>query len=90
MILGPILGQFSSPPLYDIETLTCYAGDKFPVVFDKDRTVLAAQMKTKLEAILLWLTKSGMVVNESKTGLCVFYKQDCRPLVVELNGKLII
>ena len=47
-------------------------------------------MKTKLEAILLWLTKSGMVVNESKTGLCVFYKQDYRPLVVELNGKLII
>ena len=77
-------------PLFDIETLTCYADDKFPVVFGKDRAVLAARMKAKLEAILLWLTKSGMVVNESKTGLCVFYKHDCTPLVIELNGKFLI
>ena len=49
-----------------------YADDKYPDVFSKDRTVLAARMKAKLEAIFLCQTKSGMVVNKLKTSLCVF------------------
>ena len=76
--------------MFDIETLTCYADDKFPVVFGKDKTVLAARMKVKLETIFLWLTKSGMIVNESKTCLCVFFKHDCTPLIIEINGKFLI
>ena len=72
-ILGPILYAIFISPLFDIETLTCYADDKFPVVFNKDKMVLAARMKLKLETIFLWLTKSGMVVNESKTSLCVLF-----------------
>ena len=31
-----------------------------------------------------------MVVNESKTDLCLFCKQDCPPLVVNINGKFVI
>ena len=42
------------------------------------------------ETIFLWLTKSGMVVNELKTCLCVFYKHDCTPLIVDVNGKFLI
>ena len=31
-----------------------------------------------------------MVVNESKTDLCLFCRQDCPPLVVNINGKFLI
>ena len=60
------------------------------VVFGKDKTVLAARMKVKLETIFIWQTKSGMIVNESKTCLCVFFKHDCTPLIVDINGKFLI
>ena len=48
---------------------------------------MALKMKTKLEKIILWLTKSGMVVNEAKTDLCLFSRNDCPPIVVTINGK---
>ena len=56
---------------------------------DSDRSVLALKMKVKLERIISWLSKSGMVVNESKTDLCIFHARDCPQIVVELNGKFI-
>ena len=31
-----------------------------------------------------------MVVNESKTDLCLFCRQDCPPLVININGKFVI
>ena len=47
-------------------------------------------MKIKLERIVKWLSQSGMVVNESKTDLCIFLAKDCPPIVVEINSKFII
>ena len=55
-----------------------------------DRSAIALKMKLKLERIISWLTKSGMVVNESKTDLCVFHRNDCTPIVLEINGRFII
>ena len=62
----------------------------FPVSFGKNKTELAMKVSNKLNTIFQWLTASGMVVNESKTELCVFYKLDCAPLIIELNGKFLI
>ena len=89
-ILGPILYAIFISPLFDIEKITCYADDKFPLVEDKQRSQLVLKMESKLERIILWLTQSGMVVNESKTDLCLFSKQDAHPLVICINGKYII
>ena len=47
-------------------------------------------MEIKLEKIILWLTKSGMVVNEAKTDLCLFSRYDCPPVILNVNGKYII
>ena len=47
-------------------------------------------MKIKLERIILWLTKSGMVVHEAKTDLCLFSRHDFPPLIVNIYGKYII
>ena len=76
--------------VFDIETITCYADDKFPLVVDRLRSGLVEKMQTKLEKIILWLTKSGMVVNEAKTDLCLFSRYDCPPVILNVNGKYII
>ena len=89
-ILGPLLYAIFISPLFDIENLTCYADDKFSLVQDRDRSALVVKMQNKLESVILWLTQSGMVVNETKTDLCLFCKHDCPPLVININGKFII
>ena len=89
-ILGPILYAIFIAPLFTVENLTCYADDNYALVEDSDRSVLARKMKTKLEKIITWLSKSGMVVNESKTELCIFHGKDCHPVIVEIGGKFII
>ena len=89
-ILCPLLYAIFISPLFHVENLTCYADDKFPLVEDRNRLVLVQKMQVKLERIINWLTKSGMVVNESKTDLCIFHTRDCPPVVIELNGKFII
>ena len=73
-----------------IENLTCYADDKFPLVQGNNRSELVIKMQQKLVNIVSWLTKSGMVVNEAKTDLCLFCRQDTPPLVININGKFVI
>ena len=40
----------------------------------------------RLEMITKWLRGSGLVVNESKTEICLFYKNDTPTVTVTLNG----
>ena len=89
-ILGPILYAIFISPLFDIENLTCYADDKFPLVQGKNRLELVAKMQLKLENIIAWLTKSGMVVNRAKTDLCLFCRYDVPPLVINIGGQFVI
>ena len=70
-ILGPILYAIFISPLFKVENFTVYADDKYPLAWDRDRSVLALEMKHKLEKIFKWLTGSGMVVNELKAELCL-------------------
>ena len=84
--MGPILYAIFISPLFDVENLTCFADDKFPLVWNKDKAVLVGQMETKLKKITDWLTKSGMKVNESKTELCLFHRGDTRPITLNING----
>ena len=37
----------------------------------------------------MWLRKSGMKINESKTCLCLFYNKDTTPIEIILNGVII-
>ena len=56
----------------NIENLACYSDDKFPLVQDRNRSVLAIKMKKKLEKIITWLTQSGMVVMRLRL-ICVCF-----------------
>ena len=70
-ILGPILYAIFISPIFDVENLTCFAYDKFPLAWSNDRTQLVGIMEMKLKRIINWLSDSGMRVNESKTDLCL-------------------
>ena len=46
-------------------------------------------IQTKLANTEMWLRKSGMKINESKTCLCLFYNKDTTPIEIILNGVII-
>ena len=58
----------------------------FGLECNRDKTVLANRIQTKLENTETWLRKSGMKINESKTCLCLFYNKDTTPIEIVLNG----
>ena len=75
--------------LFDIEKLTCFADDKFPLVWNRSKPELIRMMEIKLGRIMDWLKDSGMKVNESKTDLCLFHRGDTTPITLSLYGKQI-
>ena len=85
-ILGPILYAIFISPLFDIEKITFYADDGFGLEWNRDRLVAAELILKKLKNCESWLTKSGMKVNEQKTGLCLFHNNDTAPIVINFNG----
>ena len=88
-ILGPILYAIFISPLFEVENLTCFADDKFPLAWNKDKSDLVLIMERKLRRIMDWLKDSGMKVNESKTDLCLFHRGDSTPITLNLYGKMI-
>ena len=50
---------------------------------------MAALLEPKLERIANWLVGSGLKVNEAKTDLCLFYKNDAAPINITFNGSLL-
>ncbi len=89
-IFGPILYVIIISPLFNIENLTCFADDKYALVENKEKSVVATHIQQKLKRVMDWLTKSGMKVNEAKTDLCLFYKHDTTPIRISLNGQSVI
>ena len=63
-------------PLFDLTHLTNFADDNFYVTWNTDLGVLVINLEKKLEMITKWLRDSGLVVNESKTEVCLFHKND--------------
>ena len=85
-ILGPILYSIFVSPLLDLTSLTLFADDNYALVWNKCKSTLMLEMKTKLELITNWLKDSGLKVNESKTEMCLFYKKDLPLVSLNLNG----
>ena len=86
-VLGPVLYAIFISPLFDVENLSCFADDKFPLVWNSDKTALIKELEIKLTRIMNWLKDSGMKVNESKTDLCLFHRGDTQPISIKLYGK---
>ena len=46
-------------------------------------------MKQTLNMIIKWLKDSGLMVNDAKMELCLFYRADTQPIQIEINGSQI-
>ena len=66
LILGPILYAIFVSPLCGFENLTCFADDKFPLVWSRNKSDLVRLMEEKLGRIMDWLWDSGMKLNNVK------------------------
>ena len=56
---------------------------------DRNLENLIANMERRLEMIVKWLKDSGLVVNEEKTEICLFYKRDHPIVELSISGKRI-
>jgi hypothetical protein len=85
-ILGPILYAIFVSPLFDVEKLSNYADDNYVVKWNTNIEALIKDMKKTLESITKWLKDSGLKVNEKKTEMCVFHRNESRIINFNLNG----
>ena len=88
-ILGPILYALFIRPLYEVEKMTTFADDNYVVELGKNKNTLLEDLKRKLEKIIQWLKDSGLKVNESKTEVCIFHRNDTQTIKLSLQGQLI-
>ena len=85
-ILGPFLYAIYVAPLQELYEVTMFADDKFPLASNVDLNQLIIEFETKLTTITKWLKDSGMKINETKTELCLFYRNDHAPVTIILNN----
>ena len=85
-ILGPILYAIFVSPLFDLQKMSNYADDNFVVRWNRCINALIVDMQTSLEAIVKWLRQSGLKVNEDKTELCLFHRNDTRMITLQINN----
>ena len=76
-------------PLFELTTLTAFADDKQIMESNVSLAQLIVDMEQKLEMVMKWLRDSGLAVNEEKTEICLFYKQDHPTVEITLNGQRI-
>ena len=85
-VLGPVLYALFVSPLFDLDDLVNFADDNFCVEWNVCVGALIENLERRLEMITKWLRGSGLVVNESKTEICLFHRNDKPTVMVTLNG----
>ena len=88
-VLGPILYALFVSPLFDLAKITNFADDNFCLVWNREIEALVVDLERKLEMIIKWLRDSGLVVNQSKTEICLFHKQDQQPIQVTVENVIV-
>ena len=89
-VLGPILYAIYVSPLFDLTSITNFADDNFVIEFNPQVNALIINMQMKLEMIVKWLKDSGLKVNESKTELCLFHRNDTQKVTITIQNEQII
>ena len=75
--------------MFDLTDIVNFADDNFCVESDKVLSVLISNLEMRLEMITKWLKDSGLVVNESKTEVCLFHANDQPLIQIRLQDVLI-
>ena len=85
-ILGPILYAIFVSPMFDLCGLLAFADDNYIPRCNKNLQILIADMERSLDSITKWLIQSGMIVNNNKTEICLFYKNDVAPINIIMDN----
>jgi hypothetical protein len=85
-ILGPLLFAIFVSPLWDLIEATSFADDNYIISEGQDVADSLQKCKVTTEQAITWFKKSGLCVNEQKTEVCVFNKNDVGRHRIELNG----
>ena len=88
-ILGPVLFSLFISPILEHGKMVAYADDSYTIINGKTKGQVTAEIGTVLTEMSLWFKNSGLKVNEEKTEVAVFYKNNCSSENVTLNGKII-
>ena len=84
-MLGPVLYALFVSPLFDLDDLINFADDNFCVELNLALGALIVNLEKRLEMITKWLRGSGLVVNESKTEICLFHRNDMPTVIITIN-----
>ena len=79
-VIVRVLYDLFVSPLFDLTQITNFADDNFYLEWNTDLALLIVNLEKKLEMITKWLRDSGMIVNESKTEVCLFHRND-KPVI---------
>ena len=85
-ILGPILYAIFVAPLYDITKLSNFADDNFAIALNKIKEQYIKSIEHKIKLFSNWLTNSGLKVNENKTEICIFFRNDTTQVDIMVNN----
>jgi hypothetical protein len=81
-ILGPVLFSLFVSPILEKTNIVAYADDTYTITSAKTKENAAAELGKALTMITQWFKSSGLKVNEGKTEIAIFYKNNCNPAEV--------
>ena len=89
-ILGPILFAIFMSPLGDIiDDLITFADDNYKICVGITEKEALLKCETEANKIIKWIQDSGLVINESKTEVCLFTRFDIKSLTVNIGTNVV-
>jgi hypothetical protein len=88
-ILGPVLFSLFVSPVFELSNIVAYADDTYMLESSRSKENLVTEIGDALTTILLWFQSSGLKVNEAKTEIVIFHKDNCNLENVLINGTVV-
>jgi len=86
-VLGPTLFSILMSPLEKVHTeIVSYADDNYIIHIADNHEELKQKITSDNENVMKWLSKNGMIVNESKTMVTIFGKKNSQKELVTVNN----
>jgi len=73
-VMGPVLFAIFISPMFDLVKATSFADDTYLSEKDSDLNQLLNKLTASAKTLSQWFKSSGLVVNDSKTKMCIFHK----------------
>ena len=84
-ILGPVLFSLFVSPVFGLYNIIAYADDTYTITSATTKENAVVELGKALTNISLWFKSSGLKVNEEKTEIAIFYKNNCNPSDLLVN-----